>query len=160
MKITPYSIQYIMEQLRHGMIGALAYVGGSELFFNHPASGRDGECRSTFWSYLDDCGTLKFEVGLGFRVKSKPGENWRMIVAYEPNDTYTVWLLHASTSHGWLHAETSGEMIACVNNIKDEELQHVVESVYDTALKTRGQETGRLSATPELESARYYFKTS
>src|ERR1700722_7702945 len=150
MKITPYSIQYIMEQLRHGMIGALAYVGGSELFFNHPAGGRDGECRSTFWSHLDGSGTLKFEVGLGFRVKSKPGDDCHRIVAYEPNDPYSVWLLSASTSHGWRHAETSGEMIACVNNINEDELQHVVESIYDTALKTRGLEGIPLSATTEL----------
>ena len=93
MKITPYSIQNILEQLRHGMVGALDYVGGHELFFNHPPNGRDPQCRSSFHSYVGENGRLKYEVGLSFRVKGKPGENWRMTIAYEPDDMYTIWLM-------------------------------------------------------------------
>lgn len=134
MKITPYSIQNIMEQLRHGMVGALNYVGGHELFFNHPPNGRDHECRSSFRSHVADNGRLSYEVGLSFRVNGKPGENWQMTIAYEPDDTYTVWLLRDANRRK-LRAGLMSEVLASVEQITGDDLQHAVESIYDEAVK-------------------------
>ncbi len=122
------------------MVGTLAYVGGHELFFNHPASGRDRECRSSFRSHCDENGTLKYEVGLSFRVKGKPGEDWQMVIAYEPDDTYTIWLLRNCIPSRHAGSRTMFEVILCLDNVSDENLQHAVESTYDDAFKIREQE--------------------
>jgi hypothetical protein len=127
MKITPYSIQNIMEQLRHGMVGALDYVGGHELFFNHPPDGRDHECRSSFRSHVGENGRLKCEVGLSFRVNGKPGEHWRMTIAYEPDDTYSVWLMRDAGSRQF----PMPEIVASMDQVSSDDLQHAVESIYD-----------------------------
>lgn len=116
------------------MVGALDYVGGHELFFNHPASGRDHECRSSFRSHLDESGKLKYEVGLSFRVNGRPGENWRMSVAYEPDDTYTVWLVR-DTGQRLPRSGFGPEVLATMNDVGSDDLQHAVESVYDEAFK-------------------------
>jgi hypothetical protein len=152
MKITPYSIQNIMEQLRHGMVGTLAYVGGHELFFNHPSTGRDRECRSSFRSHCDENGTLKYEVGLGFRVKGKPGEDWQMVIAYEPDDTYTVWLLRDCAPSRRAGAGTMCEVVLCLDDVSDENLQQAVESIYDEAFKIREQEFAPLTTPSQARS--------
>ena len=131
MKITPYSIQNIMEQLRHGMVGALDYVGGHELFFNHPPNGRDHQCRSSFHSHIAENGRLKYEVGLTFRVKGKAGENWRMTIAYEPDDTYTVWLMRDIVGRPL----SMSQVLATEDEVNSDDLQDVVESIYDDAVR-------------------------
>ena len=123
-----------MEQLRHGMVGALNYVGGHELYFNHPANGRDHECRSSFRSHIADNGRLNYEVGLSFRVRGKPGEQWQMTIAYEPNDTYTVWLLR-SAGRRQSRAGATSEVLASMEQVIGDDLQHAVESIYDEAVK-------------------------
>jgi hypothetical protein len=138
MKITPYSIQHIMEQLRHGMVGALDYVGGHELFFTHPPNGRDHECRSSFRSHVGENGSPKYEVGLSFRVNGKPSENWRMTIAYEPDDTYTIWLVRDIACR----QATLSEVLATVERVNSDDLQHTVESIYDAAVKTPERNIG------------------
>ncbi|HTV42027.1 MAG TPA: hypothetical protein VMF08_15700 [Candidatus Sulfotelmatobacter sp.] len=123
-----------MEQLRHGMVGALNYVGGHELFFNHPADGRDHECRSSFRSHVTEDGMLNYEVGLSFRVRGKPGENWQMTIAYEPDDTYTVWLSR-NAGRRELRAGLISEVLASMEHVNGDDLQHAVESIYDEAAK-------------------------
>lgn len=123
-----------MEQLRHGMVGAIHYVGGRELFFNHPPNGRDHECRSSFRSHIADNGRLNYEVGLSFRVRGKPGEQWQMTIAYEPDDTYTIWLLR-SPGRRQSRAGATSEVVASVEQVNGDDLQHTVESIYDEALK-------------------------
>lgn len=125
-----------MEQLRHGMVGALDYVGGHELFFNHPPNGRDHECRSTFRSHVCERGGLKYEVGLSFRVNGKTGEDWRMTVAYEPDDTYTVWLLRDAARR----QRPAPEVLASMDRVNSDDLQHAVESMYDKAIKAFDRE--------------------
>ena len=134
MKITPYSIQNIMEQLRHGMVGALNYVGGHELFFNHPPDGRDHECRSSFHSHMADNGRLSYEVGLSFRVNGKPGEHWQMTIAYEPDDTYTIWLVR-NAGRRLSRVGAASEVVASMEQVNGDDLQYAVESVYDEAVK-------------------------
>jgi hypothetical protein len=36
---------------------------------------------------------VDFEVGVRLRVNGRRGRNWLMVIAYEPDDTYTVWLV-------------------------------------------------------------------
>ena len=38
-------------------------------------------------------GFVEYEVGLQCHVNGKRGHRWTLIIAYEPNDTYTVWLV-------------------------------------------------------------------
>lgn len=121
-----------MEQLGHGMVGALDYVGGHELFFNHPACGRDHQCHSSFHSYVGENGRLKYEVGLTFRVRARPGENWRMTVAYEPDDSYTVWLMRDAGPQPL----SMSEVLTTRGEINSDDLQDAVESIYDAAVKT------------------------
>ena len=123
-----------MEQLRHGMVGALNYVGGHELFFNHPTNGRDHECRSSFRSHFADSGKLNYEVGLSFRVNGKPGEHWQMTIAYEPDDSYTIWLLR-NAGRRQSRAGATSEVLANVEQVNGDDLQHTVESIYDEAVK-------------------------
>lgn len=121
-----------MEQLRHGTVGALDYVGGRELFFNHPPDGRDHECRSSFRSEIAENGRLKYEVGLSFRVNGMPGENWRITIAYEPDDTYTVWLLCDFAPR----QQSLPQVLASVDQVRGDGLQQAIESIYDDAMKT------------------------
>ena len=114
------------------MVGALDYVGGHELFFNHPPNSRDHQCRSSFHSHIEDSGRLKCEVGLTFRVKGMPGENWRMTIAYEPDDTYTVWLMRNFARR----PSSMSEVLATGDQINSDYLHHAVESIYDEAVKT------------------------
>lgn len=123
-----------MEQLRHGLVGALNYVGGHELFFNHPPDGRDHECRSSFRSHVGENGRLNYEVGLSFRVKGKPGEHWQMTIAYEPDDSYTIWLLR-NAGRRQLRAGLMTEVLGSRDQVNGEDLQHAVEFIYDEAVK-------------------------
>lgn len=55
-----------------------------------------GEYRSSYQSRLTSeagLGFVEYEVGLQCRVNGKRGHRWTLIVAYEPNDTYAVWLV-------------------------------------------------------------------
>ena len=139
-----------MEHLGHGTIGALAYVGGHELFFNHPAGGRDVERRSSFRSHLDDDGRLIYEVGLSFRVNGKPGEDWRMAVAYEPDDTYTILLFRASAPRSPGNCNRADEVLLRIENVQDDDLQHAVETLYDDALKTHANKLPSEAGIPPL----------
>jgi hypothetical protein len=113
------------------MVGALDYVGGHELLFTHPSNGRDHECRSSFHSHVGENGNPKYEVGLSFRVNGKPGEKWRITIAYEPDDTYTVWLVRDLVVRSFI-----SEVLASMDQVNSDDLQHAVESIYDEAIKT------------------------
>ena len=63
------------------------------------------------------------------RVNGKPGRAWTLIIVYEADDTYTVWLVEA---HARRNAESM--VLACVLNVHCDTLQSVIEDTYDRAI--------------------------
>ena len=79
-------------------------------------------------------GNVDFEVGLRFKVNGKPGNNWVMIIAYEPDDTYSVWLIegHAGRKPGSM-------VLACHRDVYCDMLRQVIEQTYDQAIRDHNQ---------------------
>ena len=137
-KSVPYTIRTILQQMGGtGIKGALAYVGGQPSGYKCPQS--DSEYRSGYRSHEDEAtGQVVWDVGLAFRVNGKRGQQWTMIVVYEPNDTYSVWLwrlLH------WRERLTGkvGEVISHQDDVYCDMLQEVVEHMYDRAIQKHNQ---------------------
>jgi len=129
--MVPYTIRTIIEQSGgRGPRGAFAYVGGTALTYSCPQSER--EERPGYASCIVN-GTVDFGVGLIFAVNGKRGEQWHMIVAYEPSDCYTVWLVRRATPTEW----TAGQRGAILDHARDvycDQLQSVIEAMYDAAI--------------------------
>ena len=66
-------------------------------------------------------------------VSGVRGTSWHMTVAYEPDDTYTVWLMRDSARRPLCMPE----VLASLGRVNSDDLQHAVESIYDEAIKTR-----------------------
>ncbi|MCA1997017.1 MAG: hypothetical protein LDL56_07300 [Armatimonadetes bacterium] len=71
-------------------------------------------------------------MGLQFRVNGRRGWVWTMTVAYEPDDTYTVWLTAGRRVDGILQLNE----LSCERDVYCDELQGTVEAVYDAAIQT------------------------
>jgi hypothetical protein len=93
----PETIRTIIAQAGGlGLAGAFTYVGASQ--FTYRCAEAEGEYRSGRPSRLVSeagLGFVDYEVGLQARVNGKRGRGWTLIIAYEPDDTYTVWLVEA-----------------------------------------------------------------
>ena len=91
----PETVQAILTQAGDlGLRGAFVYIGAQN--FTCRCAEALGEYRSSRPSRLvseSGQGFVEYEVGLQCRVNGKPGRAWTLMVAYEPNDTYTVWLV-------------------------------------------------------------------
>lgn len=129
----PDTIQSIISQAGGlGMQGAFVYVGAGPFSYSCPQP--EGECRPDKQSWLalsGELGSVEFEVGLAFRVNGRRGRNWTMVVAYEPDDTYTVWL---TEGHPARRAESM--VLACHRDVHCDTLQSVIEGTYDEAIQT------------------------
>ena len=80
-------------------------------------------------------GMIEYQVGLQFNVNIKPG--WKMIVTLEPSDTYTVRLWRQHRRDTWLQKDGTmlvGEVIEEMTDVYCDELQEVVEKIYDQAI--------------------------
>lgn len=108
---------------------ALPYVGAHGLSYAHPADHRDESRPSSFHSKFEN--GLHYEVGLEFRVNGKRREQWRFVVVYEPDDTYTIWL--------FVIRDFKVEVARELRDIYADNLQESVESVYDHAIETRNE---------------------
>lgn len=114
-----------------GLRGAFAYIGASGL--SYKCSEHYGEYRSASPSRLmanQGIIFVEYEIGLQCRVNGKRGQGWTLIIAYEPNDTYTVWLVEGH--HG---RKGDSMVLACHENVYCETLQSVIESTYDRAIQ-------------------------
>ena len=91
----PETVQAIIAQAGGlGLRGAFTYIGASA--FSYRCAEALGEYRSSRPSRLiSECGQgfIDYEVGFQCRVNGKRGRAWTLIIAYEPDDTYTVWLV-------------------------------------------------------------------
>jgi len=132
----PETVQAIIAQAGGlGMRGAFVYVGAQHLTFK--CAEPEGEYRSSRTSRLVSergLGSVDFEVGVTFRVNGKPGRAWMMIIAYEPNDTYSVWLVE-----GHKRREASAMVLACHRDVYCDTLQSVIEATYDDAIREHNQ---------------------
>lgn len=139
----PYTIGVILDQLGgRGITGALVYCGASTPGYKCPPG--DGECRSGYRSKVTPNGSVDYDVGLSFRVNGKRGENWTIIVAYEPDDTYSVYLwrrVRYTTAQLLRDPENTriGEVIAEHHDVYCDELKRIVEQTYDNSIKTFNQ---------------------
>lgn len=125
----PYTIRTIIEQMGGtGINGGFCYIGALKgITFKHPDRYTDCECRSSFTSEYDkENNTINFDVGIMFPVNGKRGQGWKMVISYEPDDTYSVFLWSAKVG-----------LIDHRSNVYCDELQHTVESMYDRAMAAR-----------------------
>lgn len=135
MKI-PFTIQQIIEQAGgFGLSGALVYCGTRKWSFKHPATNLDTSCYPEKQSRLSSEGRplpeVDYTVGLSAHVNGKRGKDWTLIVAYEPDDTYTVWLVE-----GHSRRTADSTVISHRRDVHAEDLQGVIEYLYDGAIKT------------------------
>jgi hypothetical protein len=77
---------------------------------------------------------VDYEVGLQCLVHGKRGHRWTLVIAYEPNDTYTVWLVEG---HRGRKPDTM--VLACCRDVYRDTLQGVIEAVYDRAIQEHNQ---------------------
>jgi len=92
-----------------------------------------GEYRSSRPSRLTSeagVGFVEYEVGLQCRVNGKRGHRWMLIIAYEPNDTYTVWLVE-----GHRGRKPDSMVPACEREVFCDTLQGVIEAIYERAIR-------------------------
>ena len=129
----PYTIRTIIQQMGGlGVNGAPAYVGAHQFSYKCPPS--ESEYRSSYPSRATPEGQLDYDVGLTFLVNGKRGQHWTMLVAYEPDDTYSVWLWRRATA-----VEQARGRLGVVLSRKDEvycdTLKETIERMYDEAIR-------------------------
>jgi hypothetical protein len=128
----PETVQTILAQAGGlGLPGAFAYIGASA--FSHRCAEMVGEYRSSRPSRLKSEGGepfIDYEVGLECRVNGKPGRRWTLVIAYEPDDTYTVWLVE-----GHRGRQPGSMVLACERDVYCDTLQSAIEAVYDRAIR-------------------------
>jgi hypothetical protein len=142
MSETPYTIRTILRHLGPGLSGALVYVGASKQNFTCVHTGpsnpgficpeRDVEQRPSKPSKVALDGGVSYEVGLMFAVNGKRGADWRMLITYEPNDTYSVYLSRKAKPS---EKALCRVILASASLVYGDNLQHVVETMYDDAIR-------------------------
>lgn len=134
-RVTPYTIRTIIEQLGGtGLRGALMYVGAHSLVYK--CSEMEGECRpyhrSEYVTVEDMGACVAADVFLKFKVNGKRGQCWYQVIAYEPDDTYSVWLMRGDRK-----VTGTDVIIECARDVYCDSLKDVVEHMYDRAIKER-----------------------
>jgi hypothetical protein len=128
----PYTISAILQQLGSGLSGALCYVGASQL--QHRCQPGDHECRPPKRSERRADGGISWDVGLMFKVNGRRGQDWRILISYEPDDTYSVYLSRKAkikeTREGLFRV-----ILDSASDVYCSELQRMIEVMYDKAIK-------------------------
>jgi hypothetical protein len=76
-----------------------------------------------------DTDSVDFTVGLLFPVNDKPGEDWQIVVSYEPCDEYAVWLTAL--------VEGRRVLVATRDGVYGSDLKEAVIEIYDQAINDR-----------------------
>jgi hypothetical protein len=130
-KSLPDTIRTIIAQAGgHSLHGAFVYIGAYD--YSYRCAELHGEYQSGKPSRFISSqggGHIQYEVGLQCRINGKRGRDWTLIIAYEPDDTYTLWLVEG-------HSERSADsmVLACQEDVYCDTLQSVIEAVYDRAI--------------------------
>ena len=132
----PETVQAIIAQAGGlGLRGAFVYIGAQH--FTYRCAEALGEYRSNRPSRLvseGGQGFVEYEVGLQCRVNGKPGHAWTLIIAYEPTDVYTVWLVEAHKQR-----QPGSMVLARHEDVYCDTLQGVIEAAYDRAIRDHNQ---------------------
>lgn len=126
-----YRIQAMIDQMGgRGLRGAFVYCGASQI-------GYKAECAGTpDASTFTEDGFVKYQVGLTFKVNGKRSQTWKMIVSYEPSDTYTVRLIKVHGTGTFVETGVASVLLAeAAECVYADELQRVVEELYDSAIR-------------------------
>ena len=133
--MTPHVIETIRQQIGTGISGGLAYVGADKLAYVYPKGApRDCEYRPDCPSVVDPAtGALKAEISLTFKVNA----TWTVViaVAYEPDDTYTVRMFRLRSPRERMDGGPVVEVISERADVYCDELQGVVERMYDDYIR-------------------------
>jgi len=137
----PYTCETMFTQIGRGLRGGLCYVGAKNYGYTFPKDGDvSGECRPSKPSeYNTENGTLKQEVGVQFDANVKRSQTWKFIVAYEPDDTYSVYLVKVNGANKAYKTGKISELIAEFHGVYCDNLQSVIESAYDEAIRKFNQ---------------------
>lgn len=128
--ITPYTIQCILDQVGQGLDGGIVYCGGRNLLMTFPLDGnRAEECRPERESTVTPFGMIDTPVSLRFRVNAR--RDVRVVISYEPDDTYTVRLWRAHKLARRMKDGVMGEVLREQRDVYCDMLQEVVERFYD-----------------------------
>jgi hypothetical protein len=132
----PETIRTIIAQAGGlGLRGAFTYIGATQ--FRYRCARAEGEYRSAYRSRLTSEGgppRVDFDVGLETKVNGSTGRDWIQVIAYEPNDTYSVWLIE-----GHADRKAATMVLACVRDVYCDTLQLVIEQTYDRAIAEHNQ---------------------
>jgi len=132
----PETIQAIIAQAGGlGLRGVFVYIGASA--FTYRCAEPVGEYRSSRMSELrseNGRGFIDYEVGFQCRVNGKRGRVWTLIIAYEPDDTYTVWLVEGHRAR-----QPDSMVLTCHRDVYCDTLQGVIEAAYDHAIREHNQ---------------------
>ena len=123
----PYTIQEIIAQLGGmGLYGAPVYMGTKSVSYRCKNGRGDSEATPE--------GLIDYDTGVQLKVNGKRGRNWTVIVSLEFSDTYTVRLWQSATPKKRAEGIV-GEILDTRTDVHCEELQEVVEQMYDEAIK-------------------------
>lgn len=133
--------QTMLDQLgaHLGLRSPFVYVGATNIVF------KQCEGYPSTSSRIDEQGYIQAEQYVMFHVNGgnmQPGNpKWKMIVCYEPNDTYTVYLYqpYKIPSRGASGMTQVGEALDSRRDVYCDELRSVVEQMYDRAIQERQQ---------------------
>ena len=131
----PWRIQAIIDQMGgRGMNGALLYTGATGLTFKDATPERTPTA-----SYFDkETGAIHFDVGLMFKVNMRHGQTWKVVVALDPGDTYSVYLLHVAGIKTFTLTCKLSDLADSYTGVYADMLQDIVETVYDNQLQGAG----------------------
>lgn len=118
----PGTIQTMIDQMGGlGLGGAVVYTGGRQLVYKCEREGYPNA--STV-----EGGFAHYEVGVVFRPNTTA--NTRILVTYEPGDTYTVRLL-------LVKRDGTCKVLQEHENVYGDSLRQFVEAVYDSYIREK-----------------------
>lgn len=128
----PYTINAIVRQLGSGLTGAVNYCGGRKAVYKYSGdpSTHDGEYRPDYSSKVTPEGCIDSPVSIWWSVNGKRGEDWKICVSYEPDDTYTVRLWRKVVN---LPGQI-GEVLTERRDVYTDTLKGTFEEIYDEAI--------------------------
>jgi len=124
-----WRIETMVAQLGgRGMSGAFLYTGASQM--GYKAREDDATPRD---SGVEKHGLISYEIGIQFKVNST--KRWKIIVTLESNDTYTIRLWHPFRRDKFIRTGIVGEVLDKATDVYCDQLQSIVESIYDQAIE-------------------------
>jgi len=135
----PYTIKTIFEQMNISYMR----VGGSKFGFNlkntnyNDVELQEDSCYPEKDSSVSDSGRVQMDVGLYFRVNTT--RKIFMYVAYESDDTYTVYMWRPYSPMEFVKTNKFGKVLDERHGIYCDELAGTIEAIYDKYINEHQQ---------------------